>query len=107
MILKHKSVGFRKDSQWGGFFSTFVGATILSVLPSNSWFWGGTLSMSHCAAAWRRPTSFVSERRTKEREGGRQTEREGQRQKVVGIEILSEPPLFQGLGNRAHRTNEK
>lgn len=87
MILKHKSVGFRKDSQWGFFSSTFVGATILSALPGNSWFWGGTLSMSHCAAAWRRPTSFVSERRTKEREGGRQTEREGQRQKVVGIEI--------------------
>lgn len=79
MILKHKSVGFRKDSQWGFFFSTFVGATILSALPSNSWFWGGTLSMSHCAAAWRRPTSFVSERRTKEREADRQKEKDRDR----------------------------
>lgn len=64
-----------------GVFFTFVGATILSVLGQNllgnSWFWGGTLS--HCAAAWRRPTSFVSERRTKEREADRQKEKDRDR----------------------------
>lgn len=58
------------------------GAIIVLVLrqnrPGNSWIWGGTSGMSHRAAAWRRPTSFVSEKRRKEadRQAERQTVRE-------------------------------
>lgn len=43
-------------------------------LPGRSGRWGGTYRLSHGAAAWRRPTSFVCEKRTKE--WCRQTETE-------------------------------
>lgn len=43
-------------------------------LPGRSGCWGGTYRLSHGAAAWRRPTSFVCEKRTKE--WCRQTETE-------------------------------
>lgn len=56
--------------------------------------------MSHCAAAWRRTTSFVSERR--QTVSQRRTET-----KSCGKRYLNDSPLFQGLGNRAHKTNEK
>lgn len=51
-------------------------------LPGNNWFLGGTSGMSHSAAAWKRPTSFVSEQRRKGKEADRQSETGN-----VGIEI--------------------
>lgn len=49
-------------------------------LPGESWFWGWTSGMSQCAAAWRRPTSFVSECRREEKEADRPSERDRDRE---------------------------
>lgn len=68
------------EHKFGWFRCCFFGATVLSVLvknlPGHSWCWGGTHRTSRGAAAWRRPTSFVCEKRTKESDADTQTETE-------------------------------